>query len=137
MVKLAGTYEIPAGTEDEHNRYVQADKEYTKAWRDLDKYKEGTEKWWRHLNEVIPKATQNMFRSWDAFWYKVAHKDDPVLVSLDEVRNVVVVSMQDKTDELEFTLNSGLLGSKLAQAIRELVHENEVGEPPLCPECRN
>jgi hypothetical protein len=135
MVKLAGIYDVPEEAIAEHERFLVADKEYNKAWRDLDKYKEGTPKWYDHLNKVIPKATNDMFRAWDAFAFKVKHKDDVVPALEEDIRGVVIDSLSDKLDELEFTLNVGLLGSKVAQTIRDIVADQDMGQPPLCGDC--
>jgi len=69
----------------------------------------------------------------DRWRYACEHLNDKVLVAEEEVRAVVLASLSDKLEGIDFSLNHGLLGSKVAQAIRKNVSE-ETMEAPLCRE---
>jgi hypothetical protein len=53
----------------------------------------------------------------------------------EDVRAVLIASLDDKTDELQFTVNNGLLASAIAKAIRMDVTEANL-TPPLCEDHR-
>lgn len=72
----------------------------------------------------------------DAYFYAVKHKDDKTGVPEAEVRAIVLDSISDKLDGLDFSINTGLLGSKVAQAIHKLTEEASAGLPPFCADCQ-
>lgn len=83
------------------------------------------------------KAGVREMRAFDAWRSAVKHMHDDIKVSEDDLRAVVKDSLADKVGELQFNLNAGLLGSKIAQAIRDIVIEHETGDIPLCQDHRN
>jgi hypothetical protein len=83
------------------------------------------------------KATKATFGALDAYRYAVAHKDDKINVPEEDVRFGVIESLNDKLDgELVFSMNLGLVGSKVAQAIRkETASVPSFEDAPFCPDC--
>src|SRR3954466_9067186 len=80
----------------------------------------------------VNRATNELFRAVDNLIYLEKHKDDPPTepsVPEEDVRAVLIASFDDKTDELSFSVNSGLLASAVARAIRMDVSE-DVLDPP-------
>ena len=67
--------------------------------------------------------------SLDAYMHAVKHKDDKVNVPEDEVRGVLNASFSDKLDDLSFSVNYGILASKVAQAIRKDTQEAALDVP--------
>lgn len=134
------------GFEEHWQRHLDAMDRFHKAEREYDKVFEKVEreggtsssKSWGKFEEaekVYLRAMQAAFGTLDHYVHAVAHKDDAVYVDEKEVSAVVKDSLSDKLDELEFTLNIGLLGAKVAQAIRKDVTEGMDSEPLFCQDC--
>lgn len=85
------------------------------------------------------KAVNELFHATDTLLYQQRHADDPPtepLVPPEDVRAMLTVILEDKTDELLFSVNRGLLANAVGNAIRMDVDEVESGsEPPLCQDC--
>lgn len=76
-----------------------------------------------------------MFGALDAWRHLVAHKDDPStqpLVPTAEVASIIGMSLSDKMEGMSFSVNYGLLASKLATTISMDVEEGSAGDIPLC-----
>lgn len=74
------------------------------------------------------------FGALDAWTHQCKHMNDKILMPEEDVREVVIASLSDKLEELQFTVNYGMLGGKIAQAIRHTVSEDDTMVPPLCAE---
>jgi hypothetical protein len=87
---------------------------------------------------LVDAKRQAMFGWLDRARHLELHKDDPPtepLVPEEDVRAVVGASLSDKMDEVQFTVNYGILGSKIAHAIRMDVDEGESLDVPYCQDC--
>jgi hypothetical protein len=82
------------------------------------------------------REASSVFGALNAYEYAVKHKDDKVGVPEEEVRAIVIDSLSDKLDDLQFELNFGLLGAKVAQEIRKDTIEENAGDPPFCSDCK-
>lgn len=113
--------------------------EYTKVGDKIDSAGgDHTHKLWSKFEEAgkaYERAVKSAFGTLDAYQFAVAHKNDKIGVPEEEVRAIVIDSLSDKLDEMEFTLNVGLLGSKVAQAIRKDTSEDSAGDPLYCQDC--
>lgn len=79
-----------------------------------------------------------MFGALDKWQYLVKHKDDPSTdpkVPTGDVSAVISVSLSDKMEDMEFSVNYGLLASKLANTIKMDVEEAGASDIPLCSDC--
>lgn len=93
---------------------------------------------WAAFQEALRashRAGARTLASIDAYLYAVKHADDKIHVDEAEIRAVIIDSLSDKLGDLQFSVNSGLLGGKLAQAIRKNVSEESAGDPPYCSDC--
>jgi hypothetical protein len=134
------------GCEVEWNRYLIACREQADSDARLKVIsaivdKEGgtsSAKHWPDFSAALSasqRASSAVMGSLSAYLYRVEHINDDKLVVEEELRAIVIDSLSDKLEGLQMTINSGMLGSKVAQAIRTLVIEDEAIEPPLCPDC--
>lgn len=87
------------------------------------------------INGEWLRSVSATFGAFDAYTYAVAHKDDKIDAAQAEVRAIVIESLADKLDGLTFNVNSGVLGSNIAKAIRNLVSEESSGDAPYCQDC--
>lgn len=81
------------------------------------------------------KQALAMFGSLDKWRYLVKHKDDPSTepsVPTGDVMAVISASLSDKIEDMQFSVNYGLLASKLANTISMDVGEGDAGDVPLC-----
>lgn len=129
------------GTEEQWTRYVDAVEDRLKQQArfdqacDLhDEYLSDESRALMHAEgKDIDKMILREMRFLDAWLYMTKHINDAVAVPEDEIRNVVIMSVSDKIEALDFTLNHGLLASKVAQSLRKDATEFE-GSVPLCEE---
>lgn len=139
-------FEPEPGFEELWQRHVTAVIALDRAWTQFVKLGDkidaqgggSSHKLWPKFLEAekaYEQAVRKSFSTLDGYTYAVAHKDDKIGVPEDEIRAVVIDSLSDKLDELEFTVNNGLLGSKVAQAIRKDTSEESAGDPPYCQDC--
>lgn len=127
--------------EEARERYEAAQRELDASWaennamfssRSSDGLKKGiSQAEFKESLTRIDRAQKATFGAFDMWQYAVAHKDDKVLAVEEDVRSVVIASLDDKLDEIQFSLNGGLLASKVAQAIRQDVSEEDL-DVPLC-----
>lgn len=85
--------------------------------------------------KVIQRLQVAAFGALDKWRHMMAHKDDPSTepsVPVSEVSAVISASLSDKIDDLDFSINHGLLASKIANTIKMDVEEGDVGEIPFC-----
>lgn len=93
------------------------------------------------FNESLRNArrqTMAMFGALDKWQYLIKHKDDPSTepsVPTGDVQSVISASLSDKVESMTFSINHGLLASKLANAIKMDVEEAGAGDIPLCSDC--
>lgn len=76
-----------------------------------------------------------MFGALDKWRHLVEHKDDPITgpsVPTAEVTSIISMSLSDKIEDMEFSVNYWLLASKIATAIKMDVQEGGAGDIPLC-----
>jgi hypothetical protein len=134
------------GCETEWQRYLTACREQGEADARLDAISRLVEKdggtsassYWTAFEEALrasQRASSAVIGSLNAYLYRAEHINDDKLVPEEELRVIVADSLSDKLEGLAFSMNHGILGSKVAQAIRTLVIESEAVEPPLCPDC--
>lgn len=129
-----------------HAAWLKADEELDKAWDDLgklwsdktaDNLRKGvTREDYKKQLRVVDERMSAMFGWLDRWRYLVLHKDDVVNVPEVEVRAVVIDSLKDKLDGLSFNVNSGVLGTNIAKAIRLQTREESAGDPPFCQDCK-
>jgi hypothetical protein len=79
----------------------------------------------------ISRLGQAAMRSYDAWQYVVKHEHDIENVPEEDVRGVLSASFSDKVGELKFSVNYGILASKVAQAIKRDTQEASI-DYPLC-----
>lgn len=136
--------EVPEGTEDAYEQWVRATREVEEQAARVDELmplveaKGSADPNWPAYQDAIRRydtAVRAAFGACDKWRYTLAHRFDRVGVPEDEVRAVVIDSLNDKLDDLQFSINTGLLGSKVAQSIRANTSEESAGEPPYCPDC--
>lgn len=77
------------------------------------------------------------FGALNVYQFTVKHRFDKIGIPEDELRAVVIDSLSDKMDELAFSVNYGILGSKVAQAIRQFTVEESSGDPVFCVDCQD
>lgn len=63
--------------------------------------------------------------------YQNGYVEPEPVVPEEEVRAIINASLDDKMDELRFTLNRGMVAHHVTQAIRMLTSEVQF-DPPLC-----
>lgn len=134
------------GCEAQYTRYIEALEKAADADARLDAVykiveKEGgtsSSEHWGAFQVALresAKAGVIVFGALDAYVYKSKHINDVELVNEDELRAIVIDSLSDKLEGVLFTVNHGILGSKVAQSLRHVAVEAEVVEPPLCADC--
>jgi hypothetical protein len=84
---------------------------------------------------AIDKSQKAMFASFDAWRYSCKHINDPIMVSIEDIRAVVIDTLTDVMDELDFNIKPGLLGHKVAQVVVPMVQEAEYDDIPYCDDC--
>ena len=130
-----------AGTEGQWARYVGA---VEKRLQQLARFEQACDLHDKFLSDEsralmhfegkdLDRMTLREMQLLDAWRDTVAHINDAVIVPEEDVRNVVNMSITDKIEVIDFTLNHGLLASKVAQALRKNVTEFD-GDVPLCAE---
>lgn len=131
-----------AGTEERYERYVTS---VMVRLKQLAKFEQACELHEQHLSvetrKLMKKEGDKLSNyihaelgALDAWRHQCKHIDDVALAGQDEFRSIVIASLSDKLDELMFSVNGGILGSKVAQSIRDLVSEDDTLEAPLCRE---
>lgn len=144
QVKTLRAYAPPPGTEEAWERYVEATVkrlENTYAYEQLgdllDKRPEDEEvrRLWKELGERYDRLIRAELSFFDHWHHQVKHLGDKKVASEEEVRFVAIATLTDKTGDVQFNIKSGLLGSKLAQAIYRDTEEVEQVDPPLCTDC--
>jgi len=136
----------PEGTESAFKVYLEAGHATADAWMRMDMLGKAVDKkgsndpqwplFQEAANEYARRSSIEM-RALDNWLHAIKHRHDDVLVDEAELRAIVNDTLADKTDVLQWTLNSGLLGSKVAQAIRESAIEGSISQPPICADCSN
>lgn len=134
---------VVPGCEAQHERYLaaviaaeEASARYDVIYRQVEK-EGGTSscKSWPAFvaagDEHSRKAHQ-AFGALDAYLYAAKHVDDPKDADQEELRAVIAVSLNTNMDGLKFSMNYGLLGAKVAQAIRADVTAEEFTDIPYC-----
>lgn len=143
MAKKSATALATAGThiEQAHARYLEQQAALDEAWKENDKMfsnrtadnlKKGVtrEEFDASLKRISDLGSTTM-RSFDAWRYAIAHEHDIENVPEEDVRAVLGASFSDKVGELKFTVNYGILASKVAQAIKRDTQEATM-DFPLC-----
>lgn len=142
---LAGR-EVEAGFEEQWDRVLKAEQIHAEehARYDLLYQQVGKEGGssdapsWSAFMAQGKKSDQTLkavLMALDGYEYAVKHRFDKVTAENSEVRLTIIDTLSDKLDELDFSINHGLLGSKVAQAIRESVSDGFEGVPILCQDC--
>jgi hypothetical protein len=133
--------------QQQERRVVDAEAALQKLWRECDRM---MDKSGDNLRKGVTMATFNVqmaeisraqntyFHAFDALTRmreldKLPSKEPPIPV--EDLTSVIIISMDDKKDELEFNINFGLLSRKLAEAIAWHVSEDTL-VPPLCEDHR-
>lgn len=142
--KLTGL-PIPKGTEEHYGRFLAAVKATEEQHVRVDELakivdKDGSKhaRWPEYIEalNVLTRKQLTEFGTYDAWAYFCKHKDDKVGVPVDEIRSILIDSLSDKIDGgLDFSVNYGILGSKVAQAIRTTTSDESSGEVPFCKDC--
>jgi hypothetical protein len=136
------------GCEDHWQHYVNAVRVHAEEearWDAITRLlsadgKEQDSKHWPAFVAQGARVDQTMkaqFGAYDSYQYRVRHKDDKVGVPEPEVRAVVIDTLAEGVEDMQFSINHGMLGSKVAQAIRKDTSEGESVEPPLCIDCQD
>lgn len=131
-----------AGTESQYNLYVKSVSDRLKQQARFD---EACELHGEHNSDdsralmklesaKLEKLLRRELHFLDSWRATVRHLHDKVGVPEEDVRKIVIASLDDKLDNLDFSMNKGILGSKVAQAIRKEVSESEINAP-LCANC--
>lgn len=76
-----------------------------------------------------------VFSTYEGLAHAIKHANDVKYAAQEEVRATISESLTDKVDEIQFNINIGLLGSNVAQAIRNQVVEVAMDDIPLCEDC--
>lgn len=135
------------GCEEHWNRYLAAIEKDAETEARLDTVyriveKDGgssSSRHWPAFKEALrakERDSSAVFGALHAYLYYVKHKDDKVGVPEQELRAIVIDSLSDKMDELQWTIQPGLVASKVAQAIRNDTTEESAGDPPFCSDCK-
>jgi hypothetical protein len=142
--KLTGL-PIPKGTEDQYKRFLETVKtteEQTVRVDELAKIvdKDGSKhpRWGEYIEALNMLSRRQLaeFGAYDAWAYFCKHKDDKIGVPEEEIRTLIIESLSDKIEGgLDFSVNYGILGSKVAQAIRKDTTDESSGEIPFCADC--
>jgi hypothetical protein len=135
-------FEPVEGTEDQWNRYVTSvvqrlkqESRFAQACDNHDSaHTDESYKAMKAEGDLYSRRMLSELGALDAWRHACKHVDDKVAVAEDEVRAVVLASISDKLESLQFSVNGGILGSKVAQAIRKDVTEVEL-DAPLCQDC--
>lgn len=85
--------------------------------------------------KVHERAVNASIGALSAYLYAVKHKDDLKRIPAEELRMIAKESLSDKLEELQFSVNVGILGSHVATAVRNLTSDGFVDEPPMCDDC--
>lgn len=131
------------GCEDQYRRYVTA---VVKAEESCARYDALFERVEREggtsscksypsfmaAGDEYSRMARSAFSALDSYLYAAKHINDAKLTEEDELRDIIIASLSDKLDELQFTLNTGLLGSKVAHAVKHNVTEHTFEDMPLC-----
>ena len=138
---------VPAeGCEEVWAHYVSAVKESDEAYARYDALGKQVEKeggsssaksWeaFQAAGHVSTIKTQAVFGYHDAYVRCVKAIGVPVVAAEDDLRAIVGASLNDNMDGLAINLKSiGLLGARVAQAIRGDVIEEESTDIPYCQE---
>jgi hypothetical protein len=145
LVQL-GKFEPTEGCEDAWNRYLKAAREHEEMVSRYDSVTAQVEREGGHpdckswpafeaLGKKVDARMQSAFGALDGYRHAAKHVNDKAKAIENEVRSLVIDSLDDKMDELQFSVNGGLLGSKIAQAIRDDVSDDSAGEPMFCSDC--
>lgn len=136
---------VEPGTEKQHEAYVQAcielEEADTRAQILADKVDKlgPSDPAWPAFDAALhelQKAQKRCFGMTDGFVYATNHINDAVMVPEEDLRAIANDSLADKLDELQFSVNYGLLASKVAQSIRKDAAEGDAGNPPFCGDCQ-
>lgn len=133
------------GCEEQWQRYVAAATEHENTQARLDLIFRSVEKdggtsssrsypAFMEQTKVADRALHAAFGALDSYLFATKHVNDKTAVAETELRATVIDSLEDKLDELQFSVNIGLLGSKVAQAIRSDVIEFDY-DVAFCQDC--
>jgi hypothetical protein len=69
---------------------------------------------------------------------QIVHKEIVVERVSEELKLTIIDSLAERLPDLmlQFTINYGLLGDKVARAINDVSKDGGASEPPLCEECQ-
>jgi hypothetical protein len=134
------------GLEDLWRRHLKAQEANAHAWARFELLAARVDKkgylhpeWpaFMQSGDDLEKAQRVELGTWDAYNYAMKHRFDKIGAPESDVRAIAKDTLQAALadGELQFTNNFGLLASHVAQAIRPLTTEEEIGDPPLCHEC--
>lgn len=146
MLKWLNAFVPEPGCEDQWERHVKASTKFAETESRYDAICEQVEKeggssaspsWpaFEMMGREYMRDMSACFGALDAYTYAVKHLHDKKAIPESEIRAVVIDSLSDKLSALTFSVNTGILGSKLAQAIRLDVTEESSGDPPYCADC--
>lgn len=136
----------PEGTEGAFKVYLDAGHATADAWMRMDMLGKAVDKkgsndpQWSLFQEAANEYTRRSsleMRALDNWLHAIKHMHDDKFVAEVDLRSLVIDSLSDKTDVLQWSLKAGLLGSKVAQTIRESSIEFEFDGIPLCPDCQS
>lgn len=134
------------GCEEQWQRYILAVEANAQSWAKIDALAKVVDKkgsnhpdWPAYKAAMADqeRTSRAEFGAYDAYHYAVKHRFDKIGAPVEDVRAIVKDTLQAALadGELQFNNNFGLLASHVANAIRPLTSEEDLGIPPLCPEC--
>lgn len=146
FIKEAEKREVPEELRPEWDRYLLALREEADAEARVDALlaiveEEGgssaapTYPAFQTALKAAQQASATVYGSLIHFLNREKHIGDAKLVDESELRAIVIDSISDKLDAVRFSINNGILGSKVAQSVRKLVQEVDPVMPPLCADC--
>lgn len=143
-IKEMERIDVPEGTEDAYRQWIEATRAVEEQSVRVDALQALVEKkgshdpnWPAYVESlrVLQRRVSAAFGACDKWVFVRDHQHDKKLVSMEDVKATIIDSLSDKIDGLTFSVNYGLLGTKLAQAVRPLASDESAGDPTFCADC--